>query len=140
MSDNGRSVENENRNQSPETGREGVVPMPIHRRSQRTKRRVSLCRFAERRAFPVRLPISVKSNTGERLTESENISANGVLFQLDSEMRLVQLWTSQFLCRRTSWAQVPMFNCNAGDAWPAVSPKEAASAGRGDRRVPVQAR
>jgi hypothetical protein len=36
--------------------------------------------------FPVKLPIAVKSNAGERLTESENISANGVLFQLDSEM------------------------------------------------------
>ncbi len=35
--------------------------------------------------FPVRLPISVKSNAGESLTtETENISANGVLFQLDS--------------------------------------------------------
>jgi hypothetical protein len=36
--------------------------------------------------FPVRLPISVKSNAGESRTESENISANGVLFQLDSGM------------------------------------------------------
>jgi hypothetical protein len=37
--------------------------------------------------FPIKLPISVKSKTGERHTESQNISANGVLFQMvDSEM------------------------------------------------------
>src|ERR1039458_299071 len=37
--------------------------------------------------FPIKLPISVKSKTGERHTETENISANGVLFQMvDSEM------------------------------------------------------
>jgi hypothetical protein len=37
--------------------------------------------------FPIKLPISVKSKTGETRTESQNISANGVLFQMvDSEM------------------------------------------------------
>ena len=36
--------------------------------------------------FPIKLPISVKSKTGERQTETENISANGVLFQVDAEM------------------------------------------------------
>ena len=37
--------------------------------------------------FPIKLPISVKSETGERHTETQNISANGVLFQMvDSEM------------------------------------------------------
>jgi hypothetical protein len=37
--------------------------------------------------FPIKLPISVKSKTGERHTETQNISANGVLFQMiDSEM------------------------------------------------------
>ncbi len=37
--------------------------------------------------FPIKLPISVKSKTGESYTESQNISANGVLFQMvDSEM------------------------------------------------------
>jgi PilZ domain len=37
--------------------------------------------------FPIKLPISVKSKTGETHTESQNISANGVLFQMvDSEM------------------------------------------------------
>jgi hypothetical protein len=37
--------------------------------------------------FPIKLPISVKSKTGESQTETQNISANGVLFQMvDSEM------------------------------------------------------
>lgn len=36
--------------------------------------------------FPIKLPVSVKSNAGESHTETENISANGVLFQLDSDM------------------------------------------------------
>jgi hypothetical protein len=36
--------------------------------------------------FPIKLPISVKSNAGDRHTETQNISANGVLFQIDSEM------------------------------------------------------
>jgi len=36
--------------------------------------------------FPIRLPVSVKSESGERHTETQNISANGVLFHIDSEM------------------------------------------------------
>ena len=36
--------------------------------------------------FPIKLPITVKSKAGDSVTESENISANGVLFQLDSAM------------------------------------------------------
>ena len=37
--------------------------------------------------FPIKLPISVKSKNGESHSETQNISANGVLFQMvDSEM------------------------------------------------------
>jgi hypothetical protein len=36
--------------------------------------------------FPIKLPISVKSKTGANAAETENISANGVLFHVDSEM------------------------------------------------------
>jgi hypothetical protein len=38
--------------------------------------------------FPIKLPISVKSEAGQSQTETQNISANGVLFQVDSEMPL----------------------------------------------------
>ena len=36
--------------------------------------------------FPIKLPISVKSKSGESRTETENISANGVLFQINADM------------------------------------------------------
>jgi PilZ domain len=36
--------------------------------------------------FPIKLPISVRSPSGPSLSETENISANGVLFQMDSAM------------------------------------------------------
>lgn len=37
--------------------------------------------------FPIKLPISLKSKSGESQTESQNISANGVLFQVvDTDM------------------------------------------------------
>lgn|SRR5579871_1261757 len=36
--------------------------------------------------FPIKLPISVKSEAGARITETQNISANGVLFEMDSNM------------------------------------------------------
>jgi hypothetical protein len=36
--------------------------------------------------FPIKLPISVKSKAGESRTESENISSNGVLFEVDADM------------------------------------------------------
>lgn len=38
--------------------------------------------------FPVKLPIHLKSQTGESDTESDNISANGVLFHHDVDMPL----------------------------------------------------
>ena len=41
--------------------------------------------------FPIKLPISVKSKSGASATETQNISANGVLFQLDSEMPIGSL-------------------------------------------------
>ena len=36
--------------------------------------------------FPVKLPIAVKSNAGVQPAESQNVSANGVLFEVDAEM------------------------------------------------------
>jgi hypothetical protein len=36
--------------------------------------------------FPIKLPVSVKGKAGESSTETQNISANGVLFQVDAEM------------------------------------------------------
>ena len=36
--------------------------------------------------FPIKLPVCVKSKSGETHTETQNISANGVLFQMDAEV------------------------------------------------------
>jgi PilZ domain-containing protein len=36
--------------------------------------------------FPLKLPVAVKSETGQRAAETQNISANGVLFQVDADM------------------------------------------------------
>ena len=36
--------------------------------------------------FPIKLPVSLKSKSGDNLAETQNISANGVLFQVDSAM------------------------------------------------------
>lgn len=36
--------------------------------------------------FPVKLPIAVKSDVGMRPAETQNISANGVLFEVDADM------------------------------------------------------
>jgi PilZ domain len=41
--------------------------------------------------FPIKLPIAVKSKSGDSCTETENISANGVLFQVDSDMPIGSL-------------------------------------------------
>ncbi|PYX81952.1 MAG: hypothetical protein DMG70_16940 [Acidobacteria bacterium] len=36
--------------------------------------------------FPIKLPVAVKSGSGSQAAETQNISANGVLFRLDSDM------------------------------------------------------
>lgn len=41
--------------------------------------------------FPIKLPVSLKSKSGDNLAETQNISANGVLFQVDSAMPIGSL-------------------------------------------------
>jgi hypothetical protein len=36
--------------------------------------------------FPIKLPVAVKSDGGSQAAETQNISANGVLFQIESDM------------------------------------------------------
>ena len=36
--------------------------------------------------FPIKLPVAVKAQGGDQTAETQNISANGVLFRLDSDM------------------------------------------------------
>jgi hypothetical protein len=38
--------------------------------------------------FPIKLPVSLKSSSGQSYCETENVSANGVFFQMESEIPL----------------------------------------------------
>jgi hypothetical protein len=38
------------------------------------------------RRFPLKLPVSVKSADGDQMAQTANISANGVLFQVEADM------------------------------------------------------
>jgi len=38
--------------------------------------------------FPLHLPVELKSQTGDCLAETQNISANGVLFAMDRDVRV----------------------------------------------------
>jgi PilZ domain len=38
--------------------------------------------------FPIKLPVSVKSGSGQSYCETQNVSANGVFFQMESEIPL----------------------------------------------------
>ena len=53
-------------------------------RGKRTGRRYPDMQSAVR--FPIKLPVSVKLKSGDSAAETQNISANGVLFQVESEM------------------------------------------------------
>lgn len=68
-------------------------PSPVAKESTEAEAEVvktGRVRYSEMQSatrFPIKLPISVKSKSGESRTETENISANGVLFQVvDSDM------------------------------------------------------
>ena len=58
------------------------------------KKKASRARYPDMQSavrFPIKLPISVKSKSGANTAETQNISANGVLFQVDSEMPIGSL-------------------------------------------------
>ena len=82
---------------SAEAGRTGesadMGSEPVKRDSAKTEAaetKTGRGRYPEMQSavrFPIHLPISVKGKAGESRTETQNISANGVLFQVvDSDM------------------------------------------------------
>ena len=89
MSNNGRSAES-GRNRRPEEGLVTTVSRDSHKDkeySAEPKERHS--RYPDMQSaarFPIKLPVAVKSEGGDQATETQNISANGVLFRLDSDM------------------------------------------------------
>lgn len=77
MSDNARSADNQNPGTPAEGQKDAAGAAPARRRYPDMQSAVR---------FPIKLPISVKSNAGESHAETQNISANGVLFQVEAEM------------------------------------------------------
>jgi hypothetical protein len=77
MSNNNRSHENGIAKESP--------------RAQAAGKKLEYPDMQSAMRFPIKLPISVKSQGGESRTESQNISANGVLFEMDSDMPIGSL-------------------------------------------------
>ena len=90
MSNNGRFAEDANTGAGAELRRENspsVSAAAVNREPASTK--AVRARYPDMQSavrFPIKLPISVKSKSGANTAETENISANGVLFHVDSEM------------------------------------------------------
>jgi hypothetical protein len=87
MSNQSRFPENNNTGPSPEVGSASAVSQEFAKAKPTAEPRAS--RYSDIQnavRFPIKLPIAVKSKTGQSCTETENISANGVLFQMDSDM------------------------------------------------------
>jgi hypothetical protein len=87
MSNNGRFAEDANT--SVEPGKETSLPLSAGNASADAAAGAARVRYPDMQSavrFPIKLPVSVKSKSGANLAETENISANGVLFHVDSEM------------------------------------------------------
>ncbi|MBV8890859.1 MAG: PilZ domain-containing protein [Acidobacteria bacterium] len=89
MSNNGRSASS----RDYAAARERLVTT-VFPHSQRDKERSAVHRERHSRypdmqsaaRFPIKLPLAVKSECGDHASETQNISANGVMFQVDSDM------------------------------------------------------
>jgi hypothetical protein len=89
MSNNGRSAEDAQSGASPAVRKEGsssVANEPGKGGAPEKKRRGRYPDMQSAVRFPIKLPVSMKSKSGESHTETKNISANGVLLQVDAEM------------------------------------------------------
>jgi hypothetical protein len=95
MSNNGRFAEDGNPGVSAGVRKENSPALSteaMNREAAPTKARRA--RYSDMQSavrFPIKLPISVKSKSGANAAETENISANGVLFHVDSEMPIGSL-------------------------------------------------
>ena len=79
--------------------------------------------------FPIKLPVSVKSKAGERHAETQNISANGVLFQVvDAEMPVGSMVDFTISLPPTLWGRRLTCSSTAAAAWCAVLKKVVAGA------------
>jgi hypothetical protein len=90
MSDNGLSAQSSHDGTSIDVNQPGVSPPPVQSANAETASPKSMARNYEdlqsAARFPIKLPVSVKSKSGESLTETQNISSNGVLLRVDADM------------------------------------------------------
>jgi hypothetical protein len=88
MPNNGQFADDENLGASAEV-REQTSPSVSSVNPGAGQNKPSRARYPDMQSavrFPIKLPVSVKSKSGDNFAETQNISANGVLFQVDSEM------------------------------------------------------
>ena len=88
MSNTSRPAETRSAGASAET-RKDVADLCQTAAPQKAESKSRRARYADMQSavrFPIHLPVRVKSKAGESRAETQNISANGVLFQMDSEM------------------------------------------------------
>lgn len=90
MSDHGRTPESGDCGTDAEVRNEGVSSVtPEAGKGETGRKRSGRGRYPDMQSavrFPIHLPVSVKLQSGASAAETQNISANGVLFQVDSEM------------------------------------------------------
>jgi hypothetical protein len=86
MSNNGGSSEKWQSAGEPEIRSSESAASAASTGSESKDRRSAYQDMQSAMRFPIKLPVSVKSENGESQTETQNISANGVLFQMDSAM------------------------------------------------------
>ena len=88
MSNNGQFAEDANSGAAAEL-RKGNSPSAGSENRGPAATKAARARYPDMQSavrFPIKLPISVKSKSGASAAETDNISANGVLFHVDSEM------------------------------------------------------
>jgi hypothetical protein len=88
MPNNGQFADDENLGASEEV-REPSSPSVSSVNAAAGQNKAGRARYPDMQSavrFPIKLPVSVKSKSGDNVAETQNISANGVLFQVDSEM------------------------------------------------------
>jgi len=74
----------------PLSGKDDASPTSEQSATTAADKKLARSRYTEMQSaprFPIKLPVAVKSGGGESRTETANISANGVLFQVvDADM------------------------------------------------------
>ena len=100
MSNHGRFAEDGNPGAGAEVRKEQspsespLTRSPESQAKKDDKKKAGSARYPDMQSavrFPIKLPISLKSKSGANTAETQNISANGVLFQVDSEMPIGSL-------------------------------------------------